>query len=255
MFEEHHDGDHGEEEGIGTRLGRAVDAVAAVVDGLEPERLNGGDAQILTKLFARGERLCAAGKALTARRVAATGAWRDSGARNAADWLGRTAGTTAGQAAATLATSRAMAELPDVEAAVRAGELSGAQAAEIASAAKDAPGEAASLVDRAKSTVTCSRLGTAAHGESRRPGARGGADPGRRSGAGSTGTDVVSGDTPDVAGQLLLSTGDDPGPSAGPEAGGIEGGEPLVANVLRWSVRRGWWWLMVGRGPLVPRRA
>jgi hypothetical protein len=123
---------------------RAADTIAAFVSAFEPERYSGDDATTLVSLFARIERLGAAGKGLAARRVEETKTWKGSGARNAAEWLGRTTGSTAGQAAQTLTTSWRRHDQPDLDAAVRAGALSGAQAAEIAQAAGDDPASTAS---------------------------------------------------------------------------------------------------------------
>ena len=54
------------------------------------------------ELFSVGEKICAAGKALAARRVAESGSWRRSGDRSAAHWLARRSGSSVGQAAGTL---------------------------------------------------------------------------------------------------------------------------------------------------------
>jgi hypothetical protein len=129
----------------------AAAAVAGVVSAFQPERYTGPDAARLVKLFARLERLGAAGMGLAARRVEETRAWQSSGARNAAEWLGRATGTTAGQAAQTLSTSKQLRDQPDLDSAVRSGALSPTQATEIAQTAKEAPEQAAGLIDHAQS--------------------------------------------------------------------------------------------------------
>jgi hypothetical protein len=136
--------------GYGTRLHQNLLVLAGLVEGLRPELFSGSEARRLTELFAWGERLCATGKALAAARVADTGAWESSGARTEADWLGRVSGQTAGQAAESIATAKRMRLQPDVEAAARAGTLSPEQGAAVTSAAKQAPGKTAELLDQAR---------------------------------------------------------------------------------------------------------
>jgi hypothetical protein len=144
------DDEHPSDRGIGVTLSGIADVIGAVVATFEPERYSGADARILVERFSRIERLSAAGKALAARRVAETHAWRDGAARSAADWLGRATGTSAGQAAQTISTSQQLKDQPEVDAALRAGTLSSTQAAEIAHATRDAPEAALRLIDRAR---------------------------------------------------------------------------------------------------------
>ena len=54
---------------------QAVAILEAEVAGFDPAVLSGADAATLVEVMARGERLCAAGKALAARRVAETRVW------------------------------------------------------------------------------------------------------------------------------------------------------------------------------------
>src|SRR5437588_278172 len=94
--------------------------------------------------------LAGAGKALAARRVADSNLWRGAGERSAAHWLARRAGASVGAALATLETASRLRELPGVDAALRAGELSGVQANEIASAAATDAGAEAELLGVAR---------------------------------------------------------------------------------------------------------
>ena len=119
---------------------------------LQVECLEGADAAELVDVVGRGERVCGAMKALLARRVAETGVWREDGSRNAAVWLSTQTGSTVGAAQQVLDTARALEELPATEAAFRSGELSAVQAAEIASAAVEAPDSEHDLLDAARST-------------------------------------------------------------------------------------------------------
>ncbi len=113
------------------------------------------EAQRAVQLFndaARAERLCSAIKCRLARRVEETKVWRVSGHRSAAHWMAEATGATVGAAARTLETSRALEQLPDTDAAFRAGQLSDIQAAEITSTAVTDPSAEAELLEAAVST-------------------------------------------------------------------------------------------------------
>ncbi len=95
---------------------------------LNPLTLDGRRAAELFDDAARAERICGAIKSLLARRVEETKVWRKSGHRSAAHWVAETTGETVGAAARTLETARALEQLPETDAAFRAGELSETQA-------------------------------------------------------------------------------------------------------------------------------
>jgi len=101
----------------------AVGQLEATSRALDPSCLDGRDAAALVELAARAERICAAIKARGARRVEETKVWRDGGHRSAAHWVAETTGQTVGAACRTLATARALEELPATDEAFRAGEL------------------------------------------------------------------------------------------------------------------------------------
>src|SRR5438309_7981867 len=128
------------------RLQEMEAALREIVAGLEPEALSADAAVGLVDTFVSMEKLVAAGKALAARRVAASNLWRGAGERSAAHWLARRSGVSIGSALATLETAARLPELPGVDRALRAGELSAVQANEIASAAGADPGAQAELV-------------------------------------------------------------------------------------------------------------
>src|SRR6267143_5863357 len=132
------------------RLQEVEAALREIVAGLEPEALAAGTAAGLVDTFATIEKLAGAGKALAARRVAGSNLWRGAGERSAAHWLARRGGISIGSALATLETSARLPELPGVDAALRAGELSGVQANEIASAAAADGGAEAELLGVAR---------------------------------------------------------------------------------------------------------
>ncbi|HVE99009.1 MAG TPA: DUF222 domain-containing protein [Mycobacteriales bacterium] len=90
-------------------------------------------------------------KAEAAAKAADSGSWRQAGARNAAEHLAKTTGTTIGAAANLIHTGRALDSVPAVREAAVAGTLSAPQAALIADAASaGAPaGETQRLVNQA----------------------------------------------------------------------------------------------------------
>ena len=119
---------------------------------LDPGVLDGRRAAELFDDAARGERLCAAIKSRLARRVEETKVWRESGHRSAAHWVAESTGATVGAAAQSLDTARALEQLPETDAAFRAGQLSEVQAVEITSTALADPGAEADLLEAARST-------------------------------------------------------------------------------------------------------
>lgn len=122
-----------------------------LIADFEPDRLDGDVARDLVEAAAEGERLFGAIKALAARRVAATRSWKRAGCfRNAASWMAAVSGTTVGQAASTLETAQRLHALPNTEAALRAGELSGVQAEAIAAAASADPHSEQKLLESAQ---------------------------------------------------------------------------------------------------------
>jgi hypothetical protein len=132
------------------RLQDVEAALREIVVGLEPEALAADAAAGLVDTFATIEKLAGAGKALAARRVADSNLWRVTGERSAAHWLARRAGASVGAAMATLETASRLGELPGVDRALRAGELSSVQANEIAAAAGADAGAEAELVEVAR---------------------------------------------------------------------------------------------------------
>jgi hypothetical protein len=136
---------------MGDGLRAAIDQIKSVVAGLEPACFSASDAAGLFELFAEGERLCAAGKALLAARVADSGLWRQAGERSAAHWVARRSGSTISAAASAIETGARMEDLPSLDAKFRAGGLSEVQAREIASTAAANPAAVSELIEVAAS--------------------------------------------------------------------------------------------------------
>lgn len=133
------------------KVARAERLLKEVLETLDPEVLEAKSAASLTESFARMERLCAAGKALAARRMAASGVWRKDGERSPAHWLAKKAGTSVGNAVTTIETAERLAELPETDKAMRKGRLSEVQSKEVASAASASPKSEKELLGVAES--------------------------------------------------------------------------------------------------------
>jgi len=103
------------------------DRLAALVDRLDPDEFSGSAARRWWAEFDRVERLAAAGKTVLARRIAETHQPGRSGSQTAAEELARAAGTSAGSVREVVDTSTRLAGQPDVDTALRRGELSAAQ--------------------------------------------------------------------------------------------------------------------------------
>src|SRR5690242_1425173 len=85
-----------------------IDALAAVVQRLDMALLSGDDAARLTTLFARGERLCATGKAMAACRAAECRQWAQAGHQSPERWLAQLSGTSQSAARMSLAVAEQM---------------------------------------------------------------------------------------------------------------------------------------------------
>ena len=116
---------------------------------LEPERLSGPDAARLLEAFAEIEKLAAAGRLLSARRVESSNVWRRAGHRSAAAHMAEATGTGLGPAINALEAARQLGSLPATDDAMRQGKLSESQVKEIAGAAILQPEAEQELVDAA----------------------------------------------------------------------------------------------------------
>jgi hypothetical protein len=138
--------------GVLETVGGVIEILERVVAELEPATFDGPRAASLVEALARGERLCAAGKTLMARRVDNSNVWRHDGHRSGAHWLAAATGVSVGAATATLATAAALDALPSTADAFRAGELSAQQAIEITAAGSADPDRETLLLDTAQSS-------------------------------------------------------------------------------------------------------
>ena len=127
----------------------AIIAAQKALEDFEPQIFKGKDAKHLVERFSHLERLAAAGKAMAARRVADSGAWRSEGVRSPAHWMAKTTGTSVGHAVNVLETAERVVQLPATNRALRAGQLSQEQAQAIASAAAACPEKEENLLSAA----------------------------------------------------------------------------------------------------------
>ncbi|MGH9196655.1 MAG: DUF222 domain-containing protein, partial [Acidimicrobiia bacterium] len=128
------------------KVGKAIDLLKQAVDALDSDVLDPKFAVELVQVFTQGEKLCGAGKALAARRVASSGTWQEGGDRSAAHFIAKQTGDSVSSSISLIETAERMRDLSKTEEAFRAGQLTQAQAAEIASAASVVPKQEQSLI-------------------------------------------------------------------------------------------------------------
>ncbi len=128
----------------------AIEALATFMADFEPGRYEPEDSALLVSAFDRGERLCGAGKTLAVTRVAESHPHRRTGHRSPAEWFAAQTGAGMSEAIDQLKLGEALASQPEVEEALRAGKLSGAQASLISRAAKVNPDQEHDLVTGAQ---------------------------------------------------------------------------------------------------------
>ena len=130
-------------------IDRAAGVLEAMVSGLDVDTLTGEGATRLVKRLVIHERVVATARAKAGKRAADANQWRHAGERSPASWLASLTGTTTGQAAAELETTRKLVDLPATAAARAAGELSDLQARQVADAATADPAAEADLLAHA----------------------------------------------------------------------------------------------------------
>ena len=133
-----------------TAVDQALATIAGFVEGFEPGRYSGADAAELVGVFARGERLCAAGKTLAARRAADANQHQSAGHRTPAHWLAEATGESVGEAIEVLSLGDSLAAHPGIDTAYREGKLSRSKAKAISGAVRVNPGAEDELVATAE---------------------------------------------------------------------------------------------------------
>jgi hypothetical protein len=130
-------------------LTEAISLLESFVSSLEPGRYSGDDAAVLVERFSRGEHLCATGKALAAKRATEAELHRRDGARSAAEWLATKTGDSLGAAAGSLQLAEQMEHHPELDEALRTGQLSQSRARQVADVLKLDPTSENELVNAA----------------------------------------------------------------------------------------------------------
>ena len=132
---------------------RARCLLAEIAEELEPGALDVAGAKELVDVFTQCERFSVANRGRVALRVDDGMTWKSSEHPSGAHWLAEATGESVGAAARALETARRLEDLPETADAFRAGELSQAEAAEIADAASLDPGSEHRLLETVRSSA------------------------------------------------------------------------------------------------------
>ncbi len=116
----------------------------------DPALRSGPQCASLVETLAKTEKACAAAKALAAARAVELGVHRVQGFASGADWLACQMGSTNGEARLAIETAAVVTSCSEAKEALVAGELSLAQAHEIAKSQPELPGTEHDLVDLAR---------------------------------------------------------------------------------------------------------
>ena len=128
----------------------AAEALRAVLARFDPAVVPGPDCAVVAEALARAEKACAGARARAGAKAITCGEHKARGFADGADWLAARAGTTVAGARLELEAAGAIEDLAATSAAVAAGELSLAQAAEVARAEAAVPGSESALVGLAQ---------------------------------------------------------------------------------------------------------
>jgi hypothetical protein len=102
--------------GLAAEVTEVDSALAAALDGLDPDDLPAEEAVRVFEALERIVRRASAGRTLLARRVDDSMQWKRLGYATAAEFLAARSGTSLGAAKTEMETSRALAELPTTRA-------------------------------------------------------------------------------------------------------------------------------------------
>jgi hypothetical protein len=128
----------------------AAEALRQVLALFDPELATGADCALVAEELARTEKACAGARAWSAARAIRTSQHRARGFADGADWAANRMGSAVGVARAELEAAAAMKNLAATQAAVAAGEVSLAQAAQVARAEAAVAGSEEALLDLAR---------------------------------------------------------------------------------------------------------
>ena len=133
------------------RLSEVLVSTRAVLASLHADTLTPAQAARLFEESVELEKLAAGVKVVVAPRIAQSEAWARAGYRTPEEWMARTAGTSVGQAKATVETGKRLESLQATTSAIKSGTLSLAQAAAITEAAAADPSSESKLLETATS--------------------------------------------------------------------------------------------------------
>ncbi|MGH9299778.1 MAG: hypothetical protein ACRDZT_07650, partial [Acidimicrobiales bacterium] len=125
-------------------------AVESFVASVEPRAYTGEAAASLTKALRRAEKLCGNAAALMAARAKECRTHDTHGRTSTESWYGGLGGTPVGRARSELAMADRLDDQPELEEALRSGDVSASQAALIGDALAADPEAAVELIGSAK---------------------------------------------------------------------------------------------------------
>ena len=131
------------------RLAELRAATEKLSRGFDASVLDSASAAVALRNATAIKNMAATIEAMAAARVSECGAWAREGNRSAAEHIAKTTGTSRGAAADALKRAEQLRELPEVDAAARAGRLSPEQTSAIAGVGEVAPEAAPRLIERA----------------------------------------------------------------------------------------------------------
>jgi hypothetical protein len=132
-------------------IGLLVQELSRELAAFDPGVYSGAECATLVEKFARVENALSAARLRAAVRAGECGAHRARGFADPSDWLASSSGSTIRDSRAALDAVRVVEVLPETRDALVAGEVSIAQAAEIARTEAEVPGSEAELLELAKS--------------------------------------------------------------------------------------------------------
>ena len=133
-------------------LNQATKEMRECIAAIDVDCIDGKSAVLLVGMADEARRLIDGLRTVAVGRVEKTEAWRIGGAKSAADWLSMKTGSGWGEAKNIVTLAENLRSLPQTEAALRSGQISGAQAVEVALGATASPNAESRLLSLATSS-------------------------------------------------------------------------------------------------------
>lgn len=134
------------------RLTQATNEMRDCIAEIDVDCIAGKDAARLVGIADEARRMIDGLRTVAVGRVEKTEAWRVGGAKSAADWLAMKTGSGWGEAKSTVTLAANLRSLPETEAALLSGKISGTQAIEVALGATASPNAESRLLRLATSS-------------------------------------------------------------------------------------------------------